>query len=192
MAVLAGDQTWDRPSAMGERGVQGNGEVAEQIVAARSRLVRFAWSLTHDQDAAEDLAQETIARALASIWRFQPGSNLKAWLFRILRNIHLNNVRAAGTRPSLVSIEELVGEPLVPDSVNPVEARVIERANLRRLAEAYRALPPAFAVPLYLTAIEELSYAEVATILDVPIGTVMSRVYRGRRLLISKLGESGS
>lgn len=177
---------------VGERSARGQGDVAEQIVRARPRLVRFAWSLTHDPETAEDLAQETMARALVSLWRFQPGTNLKAWLFRILRNIHLNNVRAAGTRPALVSIEELVGEPLTREHRDPVEARVIERADLRRIAEVYRTLPATFAVPLYLTAIEELSYAEVASILDVPVGTVMSRVYRGRRLLIARLGEADS
>ncbi|HEX2646980.1 MAG TPA: sigma-70 family RNA polymerase sigma factor [Candidatus Dormibacteraeota bacterium] len=158
------------------------GDVSAQIVALRPRLIRFAWSMTRDSEAAEDLAQETIARALAAQWRFEPGTNLKAWLFRILRNIHLNNVR---DHPALVSIEELAAEQEHPDTV---EAQVIERADLRHLADAYRTLPPTFALPLYLTAVEELSYAEAASILDVPVGTVMSRIYRARRLLMSKLG----
>jgi len=163
-------------------------DVAAQIVLLRPRLVRFAQSLTRDPETAEDLAQETITRALASQWRFQPGTNLKAWLFRILRNVHLNSLRAARAHPALVSIEELVVEPADQDGgPNPVEARVIERANLRRIAEIYRTVPPAFAIPLYLTAVEGLTYAEAASILDVPVGTVMSRVYRARRLLISRL-----
>jgi RNA polymerase sigma-70 factor (ECF subfamily) len=167
---------------------QDDGDVADQIVGLRPRLVRFAWSLTRDSSAAEDLAQETIARALASRWRFQAGTNLKAWLFRILRNVHLNEVRAVAARPALISIEQLVAET-APEHrpVDPVEARAIERADLRRLAEVYRTLPSAFAIPLYLTAVEELSYAEAASILDVPIGTVMSRVYRARRMLIARL-----
>ncbi len=179
-------------AAVSERSPEQEGDLAAQIVHLRPQLLRFARSLTRDREAAEDLAQETIARALAAQWRFQPGTNLKAWLFRILRNVHLNVLRAAGTHPSLVSIEELMIEPASPhDDLNPVEARVIERADLRRIADVYRTLPPAFAGPLYLTAIEELSYAEAASILDIPVGTVMSRVYRARRLLISRLAGGG-
>jgi len=176
---------------VGEMSPDPPGDLAGQIVEMQPRLLRFAWSLTRDREAAEDLAQEAIARALASQWRFQPGTNLKAWLFRILRNAHLNVIRAARTHPSLVSIEELVGEPATPHDhyLNPVEASAIERAELKRIADVYRTLPPAFAAPLYLTAIEELTYAEAATILDIPVGTLMSRVYRARRLLISRLAE---
>jgi RNA polymerase sigma-70 factor, ECF subfamily len=176
-------------AAVSEKKLEEEGNLAAHIVELRPRLVRFAWSLSHDREAAEDLAQETIARALASRWRYQPGTNLKAWLFRILRNTHLNLLRASGTHPPLVSIDELGGEAISanePDQ-NPVEARVMERADLRRIAEVYRTLPAAFAIPLYLTAVEELSYAEAASILDVPVGTVMSRVYRARRLLMSRL-----
>ena len=174
---------------MSERSPEGEGDLAAQIVKLQPRLLRFAWSLTRERQAAEDLAQETIARALVSQWRFQPGTNLKAWLFRILRNVHLNVLRAGRTHPSLVSIEELVVDPAGAHerNVNPVEARVIERAELTRVTEAFRTLPPAFAIPLYLTAIEELSYAETASILDIPVGTVMSRVYRGRHLVMSRL-----
>lgn len=181
-------RAWRAP-AVSETNLEQEGDLASQIVGLRPGLVRFAWSLTRDREAAQDLAQETIARALASQWRFQPGTNLKAWLFRILRNVHLNVLRAEGTHPALVSIEELVVEPVGPHDhqLNPVEARVIERADLKRVAEVYRTLPTAFALPLFLTAVEELTYAEAASILDIPVGTVMSRVYRARRLLISKL-----
>jgi RNA polymerase sigma-70 factor (ECF subfamily) len=182
-------QAWSANAAVSERSPEEEANLAAEIVKLRPRLLRFAWSLTRDREAAEDLAQETIARALASQWRFQPGTNLKAWLFRILRNIHLNVLRAAGTHPTLVSIEELVVEPASPyeQNPNPVEARVIERAELKRIADVYRTLPATFAVPLFLTAVEQLSYAEAASILDIPVGTVMSRVYRARRLLISRL-----
>ena len=183
-------QAWDAAPAVSERNLEDDGDLATQIVSLRPRLVRFAWSLARNPEAAEDLAQETIARALNSQWRFQPGTNLKAWLFRILRNVHLNIVRSAGTQPALISIDELVGEPVAHEQpMDPVEAQVMERADLRRIAEVYRTLPANFAIPLFLTAVEELSYAEAASVLDIPVGTVMSRVYRARRLLMSRLAR---
>ena len=178
---------------MSQGSVGEGGDLASQIGALHPRLLRFAQSLTHDREAAADLAQETIVRALAAQWRFHQGTNLKAWLFRILRNIHFNVLRTTRTHQALVSIEELVTEPASTpeDNLNPVEAEVIERADLRRVAEIYRTLPPAYAIPLHLTAVEEFSYAQIASILDIPVGTVMSRVYRGRRLLMRRL-EGGS
>lgn len=181
------------PASVSEQSSESHEDLPSQIIDLRPRLVRFAWSLTRDREAAEDLAQETITRALASQWRFQRGTNLKAWLFRILRNVHLNMVRSMATQPALVSIDDLGGESIRSGlDDDPVEARVIQRADLRRVADAYRTLPPIFAIPLFLTAIEELSYAEAASILDVPVGTVMSRVYRARRLLISRLAGGKS
>ena len=179
--------------AVSERNLEKESDLAVQIVELRPRLLSFAWSLTRDRAAAEDLTQEAIARALTARWRFEPGTNLKAWLFRILRNVHLNVLRASGTHPAVLSIEELVGEPvgLYEGDLNPVEARVIERADLARIANVYRTLPRAFALPLFLTAVEELSYAEAASVLDIPVGTVMSRVHRARRLLISRLARGG-
>src|SRR5713226_223356 len=171
---------WGGASELSERTREEDSDLAGQIVSMHPRLLRFALSLTREHEAAADLAQETITRALASQWRFQPGTNLRAWLFRIMRNLHLNLIRAASSRPGLVSIEELIAEPASSDyeKRNPVEAAVIGRADLRRVAAAYRSLPTVFAVPLYLAAVEELTYAEVAAVLDVPVGTVMYRVYR--------------
>jgi RNA polymerase sigma-70 factor, ECF subfamily len=187
-------RAWRPAAAVSERSPEDEGDLTTQIVKLQPRLLRFAWSLTRDREAAEDLAQETITRALASQWRFQPGTNLKAWLFRILRNIHLNVVRATGTHPAFVSIEDLVVEPVGPNeqNMNPVESRVIERAELTRVADVFRTLPSTFAIPLYLTAVEGLSYTEAASILDIPVGTIMSRVYRGRRLVISRLAGDKS
>jgi len=112
MAVSASRPTWPGVFSRGAWGrlrpvnepnpQEENDDVATQVVGLRPSLVRFAWSLTRDSEAAEDLAQEAIARALTSMWRFQPGTNLKAWLFRILRNVHLNAIRAAATNPVVV------------------------------------------------------------------------------------------
>ncbi len=163
--------------------------LADQIAALQPRLLRFAISLTRDREEAADVAQEAIARALASAYRFTPGTNLKAWLFRILRNVHLNRRRDLASRGA-VSIEELPVELVrMNDDSRPVEREVLLQAHLKAVMDAFRSLPPLFALPLYLTSVEELTYAETARILDVPIGTVMSRVYRGRRLLAGRLAD---
>lgn len=192
-AAVSSGAAWGTAAAVGERSLEEEDDLGTQIVGHRTRLVRFAWSMTRDREAAQDLAQEAIVRALAARWRFEPGTNLKAWLFRILRNVHLNMLRADATHPGVLSIEEIVRDPieLREQDLNPVESRVIERAELERIAQVYRTLPRNFAVPLYLTAVEELSYAEVASILEIPVGTVMSRIYRARRLLLSRLAGAG-
>lgn len=167
----------------------GAGELADQIAAEAPRLEHFAYSLTRDRSDAEDLVQETVTRAIAAKGRFQPGTNLRAWLFAIARNLHLTNVRRSARRPA-ISMEDLVTElPGTPGVLDPVEREVLARAEVSDLMVAFRALPPLFAEPLRLTAIEELTYQQTADRLGVPIGTVMSRVYRGRRLLLHRLRE---
>lgn len=169
----------------------GGGEaLAVEMAALRPRLVRFAYSLTHDREEVADLAQETIARALGAAWRFAPGTNLKAWLFRIPRNLHLNRVRGAARMPGAISVEELPVELSTSSrSLHPVEHEAVLRADLAAALKALRGLPSILATPLHLTAIEELSYAQTAEVLGIPVGTVMSRVHRGRRLLLACLAE---
>ena len=164
--------------------------LSDEIAGFKPRLLAFARSLTGDADEAEDLVQETCLRALGARDRFAPGSNLKAWLFTILRNLHLNRRRDAAARPRVVPIDELSPErhPTV-GVLGDVERLVLARADVGRVVEAFRSLPAVFAAPLHLVAFEEMSYAEVARLLDIPIGTVMSRVYRARRLLMATLAE---
>lgn len=160
-----------------------------QIAAFRPRLVRFAYSLTRNPEDADDLAQDTIVRALAAGERFQPGTNLKAWLFRILHNLHLNRLRDAGHRPHLLALDAAVREARLPGRPSSVEDGVLERVSLERVLREFRRLPLHYSAPIYLCSVEGLSYAEIAVRLGIPIGTVMSRIYRGRRLLISRLDE---
>lgn len=168
---------------------EAEGGLADEIAAQAPRLRNYAYSLTHDAADAEDLAQETVARALKASGRFRPGTNLSAWLFAIARNLHISGRRTAARRPS-VSADDLAMElPADPGVLDPVEQAVLARADMRELMAAFRALPPLFAEPLRMTAIEELSYQETANRLGVPIGTVMSRIYRGRRLLMKRLRE---
>ena len=168
----------------------GEGAIAEQIAALHPRLLRFAWSLTRDEHEAADLAQETVLRALSSQWRFTPGTNLRAWLFRILRNLYLNRRRASTARAETVPLDNLdLSHDLSGQGRSPVERAVILKAELAEVLAALRSLPAVYAAPLHLTAVEKLTYAETATILGIPPGTVMSRVYRGRRLLLARLTE---
>lgn len=129
-------------------------------------------------------------RALGSLRSFKPGTNLQAWLFRILRNTYLNQRRTArrhpesGNAPPPAAAAKSNGSGL-----HPVEHDVIVRAELRAVAEALRRLPERYATPLYLTAVHERSYAEVASELNIPIGTVMSRIYRARQMLLASLAK---
>lgn len=174
---------------MGVSPEAGGEDMAEQIAALQPRLLRFALTLTRDREDAADLAQDTLARALAASWRFTPGTNLPAWLFRIMRNLHLNRVRDGKAGPKVESLDD-VREAASADEfdLSSVERTAIERASLARVRQAFAKLPGKYAVPIHLVSVEGLSYAEIAEILDIPIGTVMSRIYRGRRLLIAALG----
>jgi len=166
------------------------GGLPDEIADCKPRLLAFARSLTHDWEEAEDLVQETCLRALGAADRFEPGSNLKAWLFTILRNLHLNRRRDAGARPQVVPIDEIsVERQPTPGVLGDVERQVVARADVSQVVELFRTLPAIFAAPLHLVAVEEMSYAEVARLLDIPVGTVMSRIYRGRRLLMAALGD---
>ena len=167
----------------------GSADLADQIAALQPRLFRFGLTLTRDQEDAADLAQDTVARALAASWRFTPGTNLPAWVFRIMRNLHLNRVRDGRAGPrveSLDSVREVASAQTI--DLSSVEKAAIERASLAAVREAFAKLPDKYALPIHLVTVEGLSYAETAGVLDVPIGTVMSRIYRGRRLLLAALG----
>lgn len=164
-------------------------DLDDRIARLKPNLLGFARSLTRDAAEAEDLVQETFSRALGARHRFESGTNLRAWLFTILRNLHLNRRRDAAAHPPVVGFEELVAERSADRRIADVEQQVLARATLEQVAAAFRTLPPDFAAPLHLVTVEDMSYAQVANLLDIPIGTVMSRVHRGRRLLIARLGE---
>lgn len=159
---------------------------ADELVELRPRLVAFARSLAFDPDEAEDLAQEALVRAIAGRDRYRTGSNLRAWLFTILRNVHLNRRRQLRRRPDALELEGVdrcLSQPAV-------EAGVVARSEVAAILAAMRRLPPEFAAPLHLLAVEDLTYAEIAAVLQIPIGTVMSRIFRGRRLLATWLGSA--
>jgi RNA polymerase sigma-70 factor (ECF subfamily) len=164
--------------------------VADEIADLQPNLRRFARSLTGDAEEAADLTQEATVRALGARGSFTPGTNLKAWLFRILRNVHLNRGRYARLHTTPLSIDH-ASVPLASTAaaLRPLEHEVLVRAELSAVVRAFRDLPESLRVPLYLTAVEGMSYAEVARRLEVPIGTVMSRVHRARHRLLARLAE---
>jgi RNA polymerase sigma-70 factor (ECF subfamily) len=154
------------------------------IVAEIPRLRRYARALTGDAERADDLVQDTLERALAkwSLWRH--GSNLRAWLFTIMHNAFINQVRA----PQAVDYR---AEENMPEAVQ--RATQSDGLELRDLDRALGHLPLDQREVLLLVALEDLSYAQTATVLGVPIGTVMSRLARGRARLRTVLaGETAT
>lgn len=166
-------------------------DLSSQIALFTPRLRAFALSLGNDATDAEDLAQETCLRAIGARDRFVPDTNLKAWLFTILHNLHRNRRRDVAAHPRLVALDELETDADILDGRRgpDVERQALNRARLADVIRALRSLPPAFAIPLQLVTVEDLAYAQVAEILGIPIGTVMSRIYRARRLLLRRLAE---
>lgn len=195
MAGLAGVAAWygGLPLSFVERQEAADPDpLASEIALFTPRLRAFAISLGNDEAEADDLAQETCLRAFGARDRFVPGTNLKAWLFTILRNLHLNRRRDDATRPQVVALEELGPDHPWDRRMTSAEHAALARTEVTDVARALRSLPPALAVPLHLAAVEDMSYAAVADLLDIPIGTVMSRIYRARRLLMARLTDGGS
>jgi RNA polymerase sigma-70 factor (ECF subfamily) len=137
--------------------------------------------MTRNAFDAEDLVQETFLRAYRGFDRFEPGTNIRAWLFTILHRVRTDSFRKAGRSPRTV---ELVDEgPAVPP---PQDALATGGEEVER---ALAALPESFRVAVILRDVEELSYDEIARALGIPIGTVMSRIHRGRGLLRAALSK---
>ena|SRR5687767_162293 len=163
-----------------------------EVLAYLEPLYATAMRLTRNRADAEDLVQDTVVRALRFQERFEPGTNLRAWLYTILHNTWRNRIRDTAREATDVDSERI--EELATRADGPAEVDTPERALLRAtmdvdLKEALDELPDAFRQAVWLRDVEEFSYAEIAKMLDVPIGTVMSRISRGRRQLYEKLSQ---
>jgi RNA polymerase sigma-70 factor (ECF subfamily) len=158
-------------------------EFARAALAHIDSLYGTALRLTRRAADAEDLVQDTYLKAFRSAHQFEAGTNLKAWLFTILHNTFRNNRRHDGRSP--VDVDSEAVERAASDGpADPSPEQVLTRQSLDAdLQAALDALPEAFRQAVWLRDVEELSYAEMAKVLDVPIGTVMSRISRGRRAL---------
>ncbi len=150
-------------------------------------LYGAALRLTRNQADAEDLVQNTYVKALRFKSRFSRGTNLKAWLFTILHNTFLNDQRHAGRDPVEVSSETVEQAAARPSASDTPEQMLMRQASTRDLSAALDSLPAQFREAVWLRDVEEFSYAEIADMLGVPLGTVMSRISRGRRLLYDRL-----
>ena len=165
----------------------------EDALALSDQVYRVARHLVGSREEAEDLMQETYARAFRSWRSFQPGTNLRAWLLRILTNLNIDRGRRLQRTPDTQPLEEsdyfLVDR--LEETGGPIseEERVDERLSQDSIVEALAAVPHDFRDVIVLVDIGDFSYADSAQILDIPIGTVMSRLHRGRRILKSHLAQ---
>jgi len=160
----------DRPSA-------GFEELAMPLFDS---LYNFASWLVHNKSNAEDLVQETYLKALRSFASFQPGTNFRAWMFRILRNTFLSSRSTLGQRMT-VEIDSEDDAPVLPATSATPESLLIERFQEDAVRSAIDQLPIIFREVLLLSDVEDASYREISEILSIPIGTVMSRLARARK-----------
>ncbi len=159
----------------------------QRLIAFLPSLRRFALSLCRSGDIADDLVQVTCEKALANQQKFDPGTRLDAWLFRILRNNWIDRLRRDKSRGIGIDISDS------PDIVSVDGAASMEsRLMLNETAQAIDTLPEDYREVLLLVCVEELSYKEAALVLDVPVGTIMSRLARARKKLSQLLGIYGA
>jgi RNA polymerase sigma-70 factor, ECF subfamily len=147
------------------------------------RLFRLAMWLERDRAEAEDLVQETLSQALQSFQRFAVGTNCRAWLISILRHVRSNRRRAQGRLAIVADAEDRIAETVA------FVAPIPETLTDEEILGALRAIPERYQQVILLCDVEELTYREIASALEIPIGTVMSRLHRGRTLLRSQLAR---
>jgi RNA polymerase sigma-70 factor, ECF subfamily len=161
------------------------------------QLYSAALRMTRNPADAEDLVQETFLKAFRAYHTFEAGTNLKAWLYRILTNTYINRYRKESRRPSEVdlgTVEDLylyrrIGSEESAEAARTTEDKVLDGLVESDIKKAVEDLPENFRIPVLLADLEGFSYKEIAEILDIPIGTVMSRLHRGRKAMQKSLWE---
>jgi RNA polymerase sigma-70 factor (ECF subfamily) len=160
----------------------------QDVVPYIAQLYPAALRLTRNHDDAEDLVQETAAKAFAGLHQFQPGTNMRAWLYKILSNAYFSRYRKKRREPPLAQAMEFQEEwqtgtgPLMPPA-RSAEAEVLDQLPDSDLVDALRELPEEFRTAIYLADVEGYPYKEIADIMGTPVGTVMSRLHRARSKL---------
>jgi RNA polymerase sigma-70 factor, ECF subfamily len=164
------------------------------------QLYGAAMRMTRNPADAEDLVQETFLKAYRAYDTFEAGTNLKAWLYRILTNTYINRYRKAQRRPTETDLDDVedmylyrrMGAEESADLSRSAEDALLDGLVESDIKEAVEALPEHFRLPVLLADLEGFSYKEIAEILDIPIGTVMSRLHRGRKQLQRTLWQFAS
>jgi RNA polymerase sigma-70 factor (ECF subfamily) len=168
---------------------------ADQAMHLMPSLYAAALRMTRNPADAEDLVQETYLRAYRGFGGFQEGTNLKAWLYRILTNTFINSYRAKKRRPDEAELDEVedlylyrrIGGLEAALAGRSAEDELLDRFTDTEVKEAIESLPESFRLAVLLADVEGFAYKEIAEILDIPIGTVMSRLHRGRKALQKRL-----
>ena len=169
---------------------------AEEAMPLMDQLYSAALRMTRNAADAEDLVQETYLKAYRGYERFQEGTNLKAWMYRILTNSYINRYRAKQRRPDETDISDVEDMYLYrrlggehSDVGTSAEEAFLSSVTDSTVKAAIEALPENFRIAVLLADVEGFAYKEIAEILDIPIGTVMSRIHRGRKALEKQLHE---
>ena len=167
----------------------------EQALPLMPQLFGAALRWTRNPSDAEDLVQETFAKAYVAWEKFEQGTNLKAWLFRIMTNTHINLYNKRSKDQAKTALDELEdwqiggGESLTSVSTRSAESVALDNMPATVIKSAMDELPDEFRMVVYYAVVEGLPYAEIAEVMDTPVGTVMSRLHRGKKMLKTLLSD---